>query len=130
MDDLRPFERLDVYRRSYAAALRVHELTLTFPEIERFALADQMRRASRSICANIVEGHSRRRASNRDYLRFVTMAQGSADEMQLWAGFARDLNYIEPETADAMRNEYREIAAMLHGLARSWSEGAPAPDGT
>ena len=130
MDDRRPFERLDVYRRSYAAALRVHELTLNFPEIERFALADQMRRASRSICTNIVEGHSRRRSSSRDYLRFVTMAQGSSDEMQLWASFARDLKYIEPETADAMRQEYREIAAMLHGLARSWSEGAPVSDGS
>ena len=129
MDDRRPFERLDVYRRSYAAALRVHALTLGFPEIERFALADQMRRASRSICANIVEGHSRRRSSSRDYLRFVAMATGSADEMQLWAAFARDLSYIDTSTADAMRLEYAEIARMLHGLAKAWSEGAPAPEG-
>ena len=49
MSEPQGFERLDVYRRSYAAALRVHALTLSFPEIERFALADQMRRASRSI---------------------------------------------------------------------------------
>ena len=44
-----PFEELDVYRRAYGMALRVHEVSLGFPDIERFVLADQMRRASRGI---------------------------------------------------------------------------------
>jgi four helix bundle protein len=127
MDDRPAFERLDVYRRAYQAALRVHELSLSFPEIERFALADQMRRASRSICANIAEGHNRRRGSGQDFRRFLTMATGSADEMQVWAAFARDLRYIEVSRADAIRREYAEIARMLHGLSQAWSRGAPAP---
>jgi four helix bundle protein len=128
MSEPQGFERLDVYRRSYAAALRVHALTLSFPEIERFALADQMRRASRSICANVAEGHNRRRGSSSDFRRYLTMAAGSADEMQVWASFARDLSYTEAFTADAMRREYAEIARMLNGLAKAWSDGAPAPD--
>ena len=119
------YELLDVYRRSYAAALRVHALSLMFPEIERFALADQMRRASRSICANIAEGHNRRQGSARDFRRFLTMAVGSADEMQVWASFAGDLSYIETSKAGAMQQEYAEIARMLHGLAKAWSKGAP-----
>ena len=116
-------ENLDVFRRSYAAALRVHKLSLKFPEIERYALADQMRRASRSICANITEGFGRRPMSSKEYRRFLAMATGSADEMQVWASFARDLDYLEPSKADAMRQEYVEIAAMLVGLSRSWDEG-------
>ena len=116
-------EQLDVYRRAYAAALRVHQLSLGFPEIERFALADQMRRASRSICPNTAEGFGRRRMSTVEYRRFLAMATGSADEMQVWASFARDLNYLDPSTADAMKQEYAEIAAMLLGLSRAWDEG-------
>ena len=127
MSEQSGFERLDVYRRSYAAALRVHTLSLSFPEIERFALADQMRRASRSICANIAEGHNRRRGSSQDFRRYLTMATGSADEMQVWANFARDLLYIEFSTAEAMQRDYAEIARMLQGLATAWAKGAPAP---
>ena len=114
------FEELDVYRRAYAAALRVHELTLSFPDVERFALTDQMRRASRSICANIAEGHGRTRSAPRDAKRFLMMASGSSDEMQVWASFARDLGYISPERADAIRREYTEIAKMLAGLSKAW----------
>ena len=126
-DDRPAFERLDAYRRAYAAALRVHRLSLGFPEIERYALADQMRRGARSICANIAEGHGRRRASAADYRRFLAMAVGSADEMQVWSAFARDLRYIEASTADAMRREYAEIAAMLQGLSKAWARDAPDP---
>jgi four helix bundle protein len=116
-------EQLEVYRRSYAAALRAHEVSLGFPEIERYALADQVRRASRSIVANIAEGFGRRRLSSAEYRRFLAMAVGSADEMQVWAAFARDLGYLDPSRADAMRAEYAEIARMLLGLSRAWDEG-------
>ena len=123
MKDRTEFEELEVYRRSYGAALRVHALSSAFPEIERFGLTDQMRRASRSICANIAEGHGRRRASGTHFRRFLAMAVGSADEMQVWAAFARDLSYVDAKTAEAMRREYGEIAAMLNGLAKAWAEG-------
>ena len=118
------FERLDVYRRSYAAALDVHAMTLCFPEIERYALADQMRRASRSICANIAEGHGRTRTSMKDARRYLMMAIASADEMQVWASFARDLKYVEAPRIAALRREYEEIAKMLAGLSRSWESRA------
>ena len=114
------FEELDVYRRAYAAALRIHDLTTGFPDVERFALADQMRRASRSICVNIAEGHGRTRQAPRDARRYLMMASGSSDEMQVWASFARDLGYITAERADAIRREYLEIAKMLAGLSKAW----------
>ena len=52
----RRFEDLDVFRRAYRLSLEVHRASLEFPRIEQFALADQIRRASKSICANIAEG--------------------------------------------------------------------------
>ena len=96
----RTFEDLDVFRRGYALSLEVHRASLEFPRIEQFALADQVRRASKSICANIAEGFGKQRQSRSEFHRFVVMAIGSADEMQVWTLYARDLGYIGAETAE------------------------------
>ena len=58
--------------------------SLAFPRIEQFALADQLRRASKSICANLVEGFAKQSHSAAEYRRYLMVAIGSSDEMQLW----------------------------------------------
>ncbi len=60
----------------------MHRASLEFPRIEQFALADQVRRAS--ICANLAEGFGRQQQSKPEFRRFLMMALGSADEMQVW----------------------------------------------
>ena len=119
------FESLEVYRRAYALALEVHRASLGFPRAEQFALADQMRRASRSICGNIAEGFGRQGWSGADWKRYLAMASGSADEMQVWCAFARDLGYLEADKAEAWREAYRQIARILHGLREA---RRPRPD--
>ncbi len=118
----RTFEDLEVFRRAYALSLEVHRASLDFPRIEQLALADQIRRASRSICANIAEGFGKQRQSRVEFRRFVTMAIGSADEMQVWSLYCRDLGYIDKDVAGRWQGEYREIARMLQGLSRSSSD--------
>ena len=86
----RRFEDLEVFQRAYRLSLEVHRTSLEFPRIEQFALADQIRRASKSICANIAEGFGKQRQSRIEFHRFVAMAIGSADEMQVWTLYARD----------------------------------------
>ena len=115
-------EDLDVFRRAYRLSLEVHRASLEFPRIEQFALADQIRRASKSICANIAEGFGKQRQSRIEFHRFVSMAIGSADEMQVWTLYARDLGYIGSEVAERWQSEYREIARMLQGLSRRSSD--------
>jgi four helix bundle protein len=117
----RGFESLDVYARAYALALDVHRATLGFPQVKQFALADQMRRASKSICANIAEGFARQRLSGADWRRFLTMATGSADEMRVWCDFARDLGYVDAETASSWRASFEEVSKMLNELSRAWA---------
>jgi four helix bundle protein len=78
-------EDLEVFQRAYRLSLEVHRASLEFPRIEQWALADQVRRASKSICANLAEGFGRQRLSKPEFRRFVIMALGSADEMQVWA---------------------------------------------
>src|SRR5215813_11589179 len=115
-------EDLEVFRRAYRLSLEVHRASLEFPRIEQFALADQIRRASKSICANLAEGFGRQQQSKPEFRRFVMMALGSADEMQVWTLYCRDLGYIGSETAERWRGEYREIARMLSGLYRGGSD--------
>ena len=114
-------EDLDVYRRAYAVSLEIHRASLRFPRIEQAVLADQMRRASKSICANLAEGFGRQRQSRAEYKRFLIMAVGSADEMQVWIRYARDLGYVEAATGMRWSEEYRSIARMLQGLYSAWS---------
>ncbi len=110
-------EDLAVFRRAYRVSLDVHRASLEFPRIEQFALADQVRRASKSICANLAEGFGRQQQSRPEFRRFLIMAIGSADEMQVWVLYCRDLGYIASDVAERWRGEYQEIARMLSGLS-------------
>ena len=119
---VRGFEELDVFQRAYRLSLEVHRASLELPRIEQFALADQIRRASKSICANLAEGFGRQPVSKPEFRRFVTMALGSADEMQVWTLYCRDLGYIDGDVAERWRGAYREVARMLTALYRGSSD--------
>ena len=107
---------LQVFQRAYKLSLEVHRASLTLPQIEQFALADQIRRASKSICVNLAEGFAKRVYSQAEFKRFLLMSLGSSDEMQIWSRYAADLGYIEEPQAQRWEAEYREISAMLNGL--------------
>src|SRR3954454_1902576 len=111
----RRFEDLEVFQRAYRLSLEVHRASLEFPRIEQFGLAGQIRRGSKSICANLAEGFGRQQ-SKAEFRRFLMMGIGSADEMQVWMLYCRDLGYVDGDTAERWRGEYREIARMLSGL--------------
>ena len=119
---VRGFEELEVFQRAYRLSLEVHRASLELPRIEQFALADQIRRASKSICANLAEGFGRQAVSKPEFRRFVTMALGSADEMQVWTLYCRDLGYVDSDVAERWRGAYREIARMLTALYRGSSD--------
>ena len=81
---VRSVEDLEVFRRAYRLSLELHRISLELPRIEQFALADQLRRASKSICANLTEGFAKQSHSAAEYRRYVVTAIGSSDETQLW----------------------------------------------
>ena len=122
--DVATFEDLDVFRRAYQMSLDVHRASLTFPAIEQHGLADQIRRASKSICGNIAEGFGKRRRSTAEFKRYLLMAIGSADEMQVWVRYCSDLEYLDQKVCAIWRDEYRQIAKMLQGLYSAL--GAPS----
>ena len=106
-------------RHAYRLSLAVHRATLAFPRVEQFGLAEQVRRASKSIPANIAEGWGKAYQSKAEFRRFATIAIGSADEMRVWLRYCLDLGYIDERQWHHWRDEYQEIAKMLHGLVKA-----------
>jgi four helix bundle protein len=125
---VRSVEDLEVFRRAYRLSLELHRLSLELPRIEQFALADQLRRASKSICANLTEGFAKQSHSAAEYRRYVVTAMGSSDETQLWLRYCVDLGYIDEERGKRWVADFAEISRMLRGLYASWSRSELDPD--
>ncbi|HBR69570.1 MAG TPA: four helix bundle protein [Rhodospirillaceae bacterium] len=110
------FEDLEVWQKSFAASIVVHKQSLLFPKMEQYALADQIRRASKSICANIAEGFVKQRMSRAEFKRFLSMALGSANEMLVWLKYCLELKYIDDDLCQSLASEYSSICKMLNVL--------------
>ena len=119
-DRVESFEDLEVFKRAYRISLEVHRASLDFPAIEQRALGDQVRRASKSICANIAEGFAKQRGSAAEFKRYLLIAVGSSDEMRVWARYCLDLGYIDEAMWRHWRDEYHEVSKMLAGLSKNW----------
>ena len=111
------FEDLEVFQRAYRMSLEIHRQSLMLPQLEQRVLGDQLRRASKSICANVAEGYGRQKRSKAEFRRFLQLAIGSSDEMRVWVRYALDLGYIDEAIWKRWRDEYQMISKMLHSLA-------------
>ena len=110
---------LVVFRRAYAVSVDMHRVSLQWPKSEQYGgIADQVRRASKSVCALLAEGAGRQLGSEAEFRRYVVMALGSAEECKLWCRYAIDLGYDEGDRAAGWLAEYGEIARMLQGLRK------------
>ena len=117
--NIKRFEDLEVFQRAYKVSLALHKMTLRMPQIEQYGLADQIRRASKSVCANLAEGFGKQSQSKAEFKRYLLMAIGSADEMRVWLRYCLDLGYIESGQWTIWRSEYEQIAKMLQGLQKA-----------
>ncbi len=110
------FRDLEVYQKSYQLALEVHKVTRTFPDIERYELGTQVRRAAVSITANIAEGYGRKN-SNAEFKHFLRNALGSCNEVQTLLSISKDLGYI----ADTKYvQQYDELGKQIYRLIEVW----------
>jgi four helix bundle protein len=95
----------------------IYEVTRGFPSDERFGLTAQLRRAAVSIPSNIAEGHERETTG--DYVRFISIAEGSLAEARTQLLIGADLGYCGPEAIKSTLSEMSEIRRMLNALRRS-----------
>jgi four helix bundle protein len=112
---LRGYKDLRVYQRAYQAAMEIFHLSKAFPADEKYSLTDQIRRSSRSVCANIAEGYRKRQYPSM-FVSKVADADAEATETQVWLDFARDCSYLSEQHHQALSAQYEEIGRMLGGM--------------
>ena len=116
--DIRHFRDLDVYCRAFGAAMKIFQLTKGFPGEEKYSLVDQIRRASRSVCANLSEAWRKRRYVA-VFRNKITDSMQEASETQCWLEFSRACQYIDQDTFDNLDDEYEQIIAMLNSVEKN-----------
>ncbi len=121
---MRNIERLVVYRKAYAASLRVHRLSLQFPKYEQYGgLASQVRDSSKSVVSNLVEGYTFKKLRPNRFINHLEISIGSCDETRLWLHYGVDLQYLSGNEYEELSETYDEIGKMLWGLFRSIESG-------
>ncbi len=117
------YRDLSVWQLAMQLTESVYTVTRNFPQIELYALANQLQRAAVSIPSNIAEGHARN--TTRDYLRFVSIAMGSLAEVETQIELTARLNYLGIEQRDALFTTTDELGRMLQGLRKSLQSKLP-----
>jgi four helix bundle protein len=105
-------KRLDTYQNAMKGVMEIFHLTKRFPPEERFSLVDQIRRSSRSVCANLGEAWRKRRY-RAAFIAKLNDAESEACETQVWIEIARHCNYLTTDESAALDDLYDHITAQL-----------------
>jgi len=105
-------QELDVYKKAFDTAMSIFELSKAFPKEETYSLTDQIRRSSRSVCANLAEAWRKRRYEAA-FIAKLNDSEGESAETQTWLEFAVACEYIDKDRARALFKTYDEIIGML-----------------
>jgi len=109
-------KELDVWKKSMDFVTEIYNITKHFPNEEKFGLTDQIRRASVSIPSNIAEGAAR--GTNKDFIRFLHIALGSATEVETQIIITMRLGYVDSVKQDDLLYKLNDIKKMLVGLIK------------
>ena len=117
MANIRHFRELRVYQNAMDAAMRIFEMTKTFPPEERYSMTDQMRRSSRSVCANLAEAWRKRRYEAA-FVAKLSDCESEACETQVWLEFAVRCGYLDSATINELDQQYDNIIGQLVNMIK------------
>jgi four helix bundle protein len=109
---VRRFRELRVYQDAYEAAETIFTVSRQWPDVEKYALTDQIRRSSRSVCANIAEAWRKRRYE-KHFISKLSDADAEAAETRTWLQFGRDCGYLAVESFEELDDTYDRICGSL-----------------
>lgn len=110
MEKIESYKELRVYQAAIETAMLIFNLTKHFPSEEKYSMVDQMRRSSRSVCANIGEAWRKRRYP----AHFVSkLSDSEAEETRVWIDLAFRCSYLKKEQADDLDDRYDKILGQL-----------------
>lgn len=127
--EMRDYHGLKVWSASRDLAIRIYMVTRDFPRTEVYGLTSQLRRAAVSIPANIAEGSGRR--SDAEMRHFLSIAHGSATELECLLELCGGLKYLETDTVSTCTASVRSVRRMLNAFIRELKRRAtrPQPNG-
>ena len=106
------YKKLKAYQKAFELAMQVFEITKTFPKEERYALTDQIRRSSRSVCSNIGEGY-RKRLYPKHFIAKLSDADMENSETQVWLDFALACKYITEEVKNELHKISEDVGKLI-----------------
>ncbi len=109
------FKDLLVYKKAFNLGMDIFELSKTFPKEEKYSLTDQMRRSSRSTCANIAEAY-RKRQYPKHFISKLSDSDGENSETLVWLNFTLACKYINDPTYEKLLAENQEIGKLLNHM--------------
>ena len=109
---IRDHRELEIYKKAFDAAMEIFHLSKKFPSEERYSLTDQIRRSSRSVCANLAEAWRKRRYQAA-FVAKLSDCEAESAETQTWIEFAVKCNYMEPEVGRRLYGKYNQVLAGL-----------------
>ena len=112
------YRDLRVFANAMNVSMNIYELTKTFPTEEKYSLTDQVRRSSRSVCANIAEAWRKRRY-RAAFIAKLSDAESEACETQVWLEFARNCGYLDEEASEGLHQEYEIIMRQLMNMVQN-----------
>ena len=107
------FQELLAYKKSFALAMKIFEITKLFPKEETYSLTDQIRRSSRSVPATIAEAY-RKRIYPKHFYSKLTDADAENSETQVWLAFAFSCKYISENLFEELTSESQEIGKLIN----------------
>ena len=113
---------LEVYQKAFDVAMRICEVSKRFPKEETYSLTDQIRRSSRSVCANLAEAWRKRRYEVA-FISKLSDAETEAAETQVWLEFAVKCDYLVRDHGVPLYTSYDEIIGTIVGMinySKSW----------
>jgi four helix bundle protein len=113
--------QLDVYKLSVQAAMKIYELSKSFPKDEIYSLTDQIRRSSRSVSGQIAEGWRRRKYAPA-FVNKMNEAEGEAAETQVWLEYSVKCEYISREDGEGLHRMYDQIIGKLVTMGNAQSK--------
>lgn len=111
-ESIKSHEDLVVYQMAFEAAMKIFKLSKTFPVEERYSLTDQLRRSSRSVCANLAEAWRKRRYEAA-FIAKLSDCESEAAENQVWLKFAVKCQYLEVEQGRELYGIYNQVLSGL-----------------
>jgi four helix bundle protein len=120
---IRTHKDLETYQLAFDVSMEIFELTKKFPKEEKYSLTDQIRRSSRSVCANLAEAFRKRRYP-KHFISKLSDCEAEAAETQVWLDFSLACEYIEEEVYNRLQATYEQILGKLVNMSlqpEKWS---------